>query len=573
MAKVVKRLADKSQNADIPDLSISDPYYNELFFEFSVYCTILSIIGGCLVVMITFLLWLYDRKFVDRISLRLNLAISICDVLRSSMYFIAFYFNASAGFECNITITFFIFFTHMYLFLSVAIALNLHWIVLMERRFKPWMEVWIYYGGSVAFALLLSFTPLAAGRFGYDQSQGICWYRESYLLTSKLWELLTFIIPILICILYCNVVIGFVVAKIVKENHFIKRQITSAGKHNPIFSQQQYTQLAINRIIIRILSYPLIPFLTQSILMVNEIYLQTNGRIVYVLAIAANTSAGLPGNPFSETTLFFFRDLGLNALGCFLGVFNCLAFLFDPAVVKSLQKIQLDLIERYADDNQHRVKRWLVRKLLLPLFPSPTLNPEASRQEAECVSKSVPKEIEEARQDEIAVESLSFDCSPMSDATCVEPRHLGAWPNHLEIDIDTREYKEKLGDLVGRAQCGREGTRWMGLEGNEDMHHKQQRTMDFNTGHEIEHNGKGSSGAKGLGGDEATDLRAAGRVDFSLPIEENLPSHTNTEAVAERLPQPRRGSWQLRVSYWKESDELENDSEWANYAKEFIGHL
>ncbi|KAL1921645.1 uncharacterized protein VTP21DRAFT_10287 [Calcarisporiella thermophila] len=97
LAHIIRRFAEKSQDDSIPDLSISDPYYNHIAVQVNVYCNILSIIGGCVVIFFTFLLWLYDRKFVDRVSLRLNLAISICDIAKSAGIYVYTFKNASGN--------------------------------------------------------------------------------------------------------------------------------------------------------------------------------------------------------------------------------------------------------------------------------------------------------------------------------------------------------------------------------------------------------------------------------------------------------------------------------------------
>ncbi|KAL1921644.1 uncharacterized protein VTP21DRAFT_10286 [Calcarisporiella thermophila] len=232
----------------------------------------------------------------------------------------------------------------MYLFLSVAIAVNLQWIVLMERQFKPWMEGWIYYFGSLLFSLLFAVIPFAAGRFGFDRAQGFCWYQNSHLLSSKLWEVFTFIVPVVICIIYCNIVVGMVVAKIIRENRSLKRHLDSSGLSDTsghFSAMHRRTRLAINQVIVRILAYPLIPFITQSVFIASEIYWQVNDRIIFILTIAGNASTDLPG------------------------VFNCLAFLIDPAVSNSVRKIRWDFIERYADDPRGGFRTWFVRKVLM----------------------------------------------------------------------------------------------------------------------------------------------------------------------------------------------------------------
>ncbi|KAL1920986.1 uncharacterized protein VTP21DRAFT_11621 [Calcarisporiella thermophila] len=341
--ELLKRFADKaSEDENIPNMLIDDPAVNSLAVGINVWGNALSIIGGSLVVLITLGLWLYDRRLVDRISLRLNVAISLVDIAKAAA--ILYYtFYTVEGFWCSFNVFFIVLTTNLYLFLTTSIAFNLQWVVLMEKPYRPWMEKWLYFFGSIFISLVFSVPPFIAGRYGLDRAQGFCWYQDSWTMPAKIWEWYSWVIPTSINIIYCMVVTGLVAAKIYRSNALLNKQIsTDVGTATPrhISSIQRRTQLAVNRVLIRILLYPLIPFLTQTVFIISEVYIHVHNKNLWGLVLAGNLTTDIPG------------------------LCNFIAFLVDPALYNALDKIKADLVDRHGDPSKKGLKSALVRTFL-----------------------------------------------------------------------------------------------------------------------------------------------------------------------------------------------------------------
>ncbi|KAL1916388.1 uncharacterized protein VTP21DRAFT_5579 [Calcarisporiella thermophila] len=347
-----RRFGDTVDIKGVPNFGITDPLINDLTVKANVYLNILSIVGGGIVVLITFILWCYDRRFVNRVSLRLNLAISIIDIVKAALIFSYTFADSSSGWWCGFSVWFITQLTIWYLFLSAAIAFNLQWIILSEKPLYPWMERYIYFLGTFLASLAVTLPAYIAGRFGFDRAQGSCWFVDSWTTTSKIWEWFTFVMPTLLTIIYCNVVVGFVVAKIYKGNRALNKSLRSTGNVSSsansipqhISSLQRRTQLAVNRVLARIVLYPLIPFITQTLIVTSEIYIMIRVDINQPLSLAGNAATDLPG------------------------ILNCIAFLIDPAVANAFGRIRRDLIERYANrpatSTREQFMKWFVRVIL-----------------------------------------------------------------------------------------------------------------------------------------------------------------------------------------------------------------
>lgn len=136
---------------------------------------------------------------------------------------------------------------------------------------------------------------MAAHRLGLDPAQGYCWYsRKDHILsehtiqinptlnyepqffsiyisaswttTSNIYEYATYIGPQLLCGIYCLVVVAAVSMKLKLDSMRLDRQIDhrSTGERSDVDIRRRKTQKAINRVVRRILLYPLVPIITQS---------------------------------------------------------------------------------------------------------------------------------------------------------------------------------------------------------------------------------------------------------------------------------------------------------------------
>ncbi|KAK9765341.1 hypothetical protein K7432_006408, partial [Basidiobolus ranarum] len=317
--------------APAPSLSIADTAFSQTNIVINTTFNALSIVGGLLVLLITFGLWQHDHRLMNRVSLRINAFVSLIDALRSAIVLAYTYMTEDSKHTkyhapkeiCTWSAWLIIFTVDLYLFLSAAIAFNLQWVVLQEKKFAPWMERYLYYGGSLVLSLLFSCIPLIAGRFGWDQAQAMCWYRDSWKTSSIIWEWFSYLGPAVAVIIYCNVVVGLVIRKIITTNRALRKHIGSShsGKISTI---QRNTQCAINRVLGRIVLYPFIPFITQAPFIASETYMHSRGEINKWLSLFGNIATDSPG------------------------ILNFIALLIDPSLYNALARVRRDLVEKYA---------------------------------------------------------------------------------------------------------------------------------------------------------------------------------------------------------------------------------
>ncbi|KXN71056.1 hypothetical protein CONCODRAFT_6288, partial [Conidiobolus coronatus NRRL 28638] len=143
-------------------VEFSDPIALTLFIMNSAFNGI-SLLSGLYVVIMFSLMALYDRRLVDRLSLRLNVAISGVDMLRAvnmmvySMHDKDDLLCKLNSFSLNWTIL-------MYVFFTCSIAANLQLVFLMEYSFTAWWE-YLYWFIPIALATTLSLIPLAMGKY------------------------------------------------------------------------------------------------------------------------------------------------------------------------------------------------------------------------------------------------------------------------------------------------------------------------------------------------------------------------------------------------------------------------
>lgn len=221
--------------------------------------------------------------------------------------------------------------SNQYLFFSVAIAFNLQYLFLHKKYFNPALEKW-YFILSIGLSLLSAAIPLAADRFGFDDAQQACWYKPSYMSLSQRWEYGSYLIPNIICIVYCLVVVIMVAIKLKRDATRMEKQMfrkttntTSKGDKSDVELRRQKTRQAINRVVRRILLYPIIPAVTQLGFIISEIYMYVTGAPSYPLNLWGVPTSALPG------------------------FCNFVAFLVDPALFNALSCVKQDLIAKYGD--------------------------------------------------------------------------------------------------------------------------------------------------------------------------------------------------------------------------------
>ncbi|RUS19201.1 hypothetical protein BC937DRAFT_87835 [Endogone sp. FLAS-F59071] len=312
----------------IPNLTFSDEQQYVLN-NINDYTNIPALVCAFLVLVIVVAMRLYDRKLVDRVSLRLNTAISATDMVKSVALMIYTYELISpGGFACKLVPFLIVWLTNQYVLLTTSIAHNLLLIFLLGKPFKEVYEKW-YFILPIGAAFLSALIPLLANRFGFDVAQGACWYTPSYTALSQRWEYGTFLVPVMAGMTYCTIVFIATAIKLYKENREISAKIHSSGllddMSNSVDVQRYKTTKAISRVVRRIILYIIIPLSTMLGFIVSEVWMYYYNEISYALNVWSVFTMTLPG------------------------ILNFLAFLLDPAVQNAFEVIKYDLVNRYGD--------------------------------------------------------------------------------------------------------------------------------------------------------------------------------------------------------------------------------
>lgn len=121
---------DTTTYEDYPD----NPYYTahmdqlkqqNIFRSLNTYLSIISIVGGLIVLTIIIAMWLYDKKLVNRVSLRLTAVISFVDAVTGAVVITYAWYEPKDTSLCTFIGWGMSFFPQLYLFLTAMIAFNL----------------------------------------------------------------------------------------------------------------------------------------------------------------------------------------------------------------------------------------------------------------------------------------------------------------------------------------------------------------------------------------------------------------------------------------------------------------
>jgi hypothetical protein len=313
-----------------------------------------SILLALLMILAYFICRYIYPTLVDRITLRLCILIAVVDVFYAvNQMWSAFVSTSNVA--CTFSVWSYIFLTLLFIFLTDAIAFNLHMVFVRERRYTSRLEKWYY---IVPFFLATAATVpgWAAGRYGYDPSMKTCWFIEQGTRTTLLWEFLSYYIWAFVGILYCLFVVIIVLNKLFVQRRKLEKALTeTASKANYRFSrkvstvsrmsaqrmtknfqsmtpdqiqllQQREASKETSRVVVRIVRYPMIPIFTQVWNMANDLTLYTTKRTFFWLLLMCYIATALQG------------------------VLNFLAFSYDPSIQQALDELRTDAIEWYQKD-------------------------------------------------------------------------------------------------------------------------------------------------------------------------------------------------------------------------------
>jgi hypothetical protein len=241
------------------------------------YLSVISIIGGTIVLLIIIFMYFYDKKLVNRVSLRLTAMISFVDVLSGlTTIAYAFYQHQDTP-ECIGIATGLSFFPQLYLFLTVMIAFNLQIVFLHSKKVSSFSDRW-YVPAALLMALATNIPPLVYNRFGYDTDTKFCIYRNMFSRETTWWRLATFIIPVASSMIYCTTVLVIVVCKLIFEHRQLVEAIPSQSSAT-LSAKAKRQKLLLLKLVSRISLYAAIPLLTVCGIIVDYTWITLHGNL------------------------------------------------------------------------------------------------------------------------------------------------------------------------------------------------------------------------------------------------------------------------------------------------------
>ncbi|KAI0243577.1 hypothetical protein L0F63_004510 [Massospora cicadina] len=253
---------------------------------------VVSGLCGLAVVVILVSIWRRDSELMDRVSIRLNMGISLVDFLKAMAILVYTEFKTD-NYIC-VGISFSIhWLTLVYLFLNAMIALNLQLVFLCALPNNPSWES-KYWAVSLVFPTLIMVIPLSFNRLGFDRATDACEFRDSLSLTSYLllWG----------CFLFWIFVDG-------------------ASQLPFQTSEVQRVKSDLRALIRRITFYCIIPIITQLAFAITKMYEFHSKNEMFALKLLPAVTTDIPG------------------------ILNLAAFLMDPAFINACRKLHANRVK------------------------------------------------------------------------------------------------------------------------------------------------------------------------------------------------------------------------------------
>jgi len=149
------------------------------------------------------LLCYFRPDHMNRVTLRFQMAIAVVDIARHLR--ILLLREKAGSWLCTLVAFTGFFGDHLYLFLNVAIALNLN--ILVLQRKTPYKKLQIYFWvGAIALALGIDLIPLVGSYFGKDYFNGCYLDKGLNESTRKMLKIFLIHITLLPGTLYCLII-------------------------------------------------------------------------------------------------------------------------------------------------------------------------------------------------------------------------------------------------------------------------------------------------------------------------------------------------------------------------------
>ncbi|KAJ9080513.1 hypothetical protein DSO57_1024116 [Entomophthora muscae] len=242
---------------------------------------------------------------MDRVSIRLQAGIGLLDLLKHSMSLTS---SRTSGW-CTAIAFMAMCLYHMYIFLNICMALNLHLAVVLSKRPSQRWEL-CYWLVSLTLPFLLDIPPLLVGMFGLT-SLGSCGLKKeplAYHIVDRIYSSAFSILTIT----YCFTVSCMVMMKLKSNKHTYPG--LPADSNDPW--DEHHAILCLKDLIVRTCLYPLVCFLSYI-----------GGNVALITHFVTKDPISTP------------LKVWLFCSSSSRGLLHLLAFLADPAVYRNIPKL------------------------------------------------------------------------------------------------------------------------------------------------------------------------------------------------------------------------------------------
>ncbi|ORY06476.1 hypothetical protein K493DRAFT_296005 [Basidiobolus meristosporus CBS 931.73] len=285
---------------------------SQTLIDVAVPLNLISMFFSLSVVLIFIIFHSFKSHLVNRVSLRLTFAVAVVDLFYSGFQIVSD-ISQESGLLCALSVWGHIQTTHLSTFLTAMIAFNLQVIFVHGKRQTQAYEKY-YFSVAGLLSLAISLPPLLGGRLGHDLYQESCWYNIYDASERMLWTWVTLYFWTMLGVFYCCIVVLLVVIKIARERRNRRKFFTS---------DSITIESTMNKVVRRVILYPIIPILTQSFNLISELDIYLNKRINY--------------------TFLLLSFIGTSSQG----ILNAIVFLVDPAIQNAWPDLKDDLIFHY----------------------------------------------------------------------------------------------------------------------------------------------------------------------------------------------------------------------------------
>ncbi|KAI9294734.1 hypothetical protein K502DRAFT_365597 [Neoconidiobolus thromboides FSU 785] len=283
--------------------------------------SLLSLVLAIIVVLTMIAFTIYDRKLVNRVTLRLQTVIACYDIWSHSFPLWARE-NSKEGNPLCLAIAYQVFaFPLFYAFLNVAIGINLQLVFIHGIDITKKIEAG-YYIGSILLTLLITIPPLALGLLGYSE------FNQCYLTSndehfSKMFDFYAVNLVTIICMVYLFGIVGLVLIKLFRGHNLIKENQVAidANRSSEILKN-------IRLLASRTLLYPIVMIVSN------------------IGSLVAQTTYDLADNKAPELKVFSYITRSV------LGTLNFVAFFCDPTVHQALRTVYFRVIKKQNDSDK-----------------------------------------------------------------------------------------------------------------------------------------------------------------------------------------------------------------------------